>query len=286
MQAGVRDKTGHVSQQRITAENGNSRRLPAGRKAELASYVAEVGEVTVAQLAERFAVSADTIRRDLDRLDSDGVVIRTHGGAVSPSGFARPDSALDVRIRLQAEAKEQIGAAAASLVEDNSALIINSGTTAMALVRHLRNHRELTIATNNLRLPAEIHPDVCRDIYLFGGMVRIVSQSVVGPVNFRTDGSPAEVDIRSDMAFVAVGAVSASQGFATSNLGEAAMMASMMQHAATVVVLADSSKFERQLFARIAPLSAADILVTETPPTGALARALERDGVRVVTPQS
>ena len=84
--------------------NGGGRRLPAGRKAELAAYVNGVGEVTVAQLAERFEVSPDTIRRDLDRLDKDGIIVRTHGGAVSLSGFPKPDSALDVRFRVQAEA--------------------------------------------------------------------------------------------------------------------------------------------------------------------------------------
>lgn len=267
-------------------EPGGPRRLPAGRKAELAAFVADVGEVTVAQLAERFAVSPDTIRRDLDRLDADGVVIRTHGGAVSPSGFARPDSELDVRERLQTEAKDQIGALAAGLVEDNSAIVINSGTTALALVRHLRDHRELTIATNNLRLPSEIRPDVCRDLYLFGGTVRFVSQSIVGPVNFRATENQSEVEIRSDIAFIGVGAISADQGISTSNLAEAAMMASMMSHSALVAVLADSSKFERHLFARIGPLSACDVLVTEKAPTGSLARALERAEVRVLAPDA
>lgn len=264
--------------------SAGSRRLPAGRKAELAAYVAEVGEVTVAQLAERFDVSADTIRRDLDRLDADGVVIRTHGGAVSPSGFAKPDSALDLRLRLQADAKDQIGQLGASLVEDNSAIVINSGTTALALVRHLRQHRELTIATNNLRLPGEILPEVCRDLYLFGGNVRFISQAIVGPVSFRPNESDEALEVRWDLALIGVGALSVEQGMSTSNLAEAAMMTAMIRRADKVAILADSSKFGRQLFARIASLDAIDYLITEKAPTGALAEALALADVTVLTP--
>lgn len=263
-----------------------ARRLPAGRKADLAAYVAEVGQVTVAQLADRFDVSADTIRRDLDQLDADGVLIRTHGGAVSLSAVPRPDTGLDVRVRLQAGAKEAIGAVAAGLVEDGSSLVMNAGTTTLALVRHLRDHRELTIATNNLRIPAEIAPQVYRDLYVFGGGVRASAQATVGPLSFRMAPSGAELDIRSDLALVAVGAVHPESGYSTSNLAEAAMMGEMMDRAARVAVLADSSKLGRRLFAQVAALGRADYLVTDAAPPPDLAAALDAAGVQVLTPDT
>ncbi|WP_165367897.1 DeoR/GlpR family DNA-binding transcription regulator, partial [Phytoactinopolyspora endophytica] len=246
--------------------SGQTRRLPAGRKAELASYVAEVGQVTVAKLAERFSVSSDTIRRDLDQLDADGLLIRTHGGAVGLSAVPRPDTGLDVRMRLQTSAKEQIGALAASLVEDGSAVVIDAGTTTLAVVRHLRDQRELTIATNSLRIPAEISPDVYRDLYVFGGQVRLSAQATVGPVSFHAAPGGSEVDVRFDLALIAVGAVHPDSGFSTSNLGEAAMMAEMMDRATRVAVLADHSKFGRRLFAQIADLDRADYLITDDEP--------------------
>lgn len=263
-----------------------ARRLPAGRKADLAAYVAEVGQVTVAQLADRFDVSADTIRRDLDQLDADGVLIRTHGGAVSLSAVPRPDTGLDVRVRLQAGAKEAIGAVAAGLVEDGSSLVMNAGTTTLALVRHLRDHRELTIATNNLRIPAEIAPQVYRDLYVFGGGVRASAQATVGPLSFRMAPSGAELDIRPDLALVAVGAVHPESGYSTSNLAEAAMMGEMMDRAARVAVLADSSKLGRRLFAQVAALGRADYLVTDAAPPADLAAALDVAGVQVLTPDA
>ena len=261
---------------------GQPRRLPAGRKAELASYVTELGQVTVAQLAERFDVSLDTIRRDLDQLDSEGVLIRTHGGAVGLSAVPRPDTGLDVRMRMQASAKEQIGALAAGLVTDGAAVILNAGTTTLAVVRHLRDQRDLTIATNSLQLPAEISPEVVRDLYVFGGQVRFSAQATVGPVSFHRRSPGDDLQIQCDLALIAVGAVDAASGYTTSNLGEATMMAEMMDRATQVAVLADSSKFDRRLFARVAELGRAHFLVTDAAPPPALGRALEEAGVKVL----
>jgi len=261
-----------------------ARMLPAGRKAELAAFVTELGQVTVARLAERFDVSMDTIRRDLDQLDTDGVLIRTHGGAVSLSAVPRPDTSLDVRARLQIAAKEAIGALAAGLVEDASSVMINAGTTTLALVRHLRDHRDLTIATNSLRLPAEISPRVFRDLYLFGGSVRLSAQATVGIVAFPVAAGESELDMHCDLALIGVGAVSAQSGYSTSNLSEAAMISAMAARASKVAVLADSSKFGRRLFAQIAELGRADYLVTEAAPPADLARALADAGVQVLLP--
>ncbi|MFC5501915.1 DeoR/GlpR family DNA-binding transcription regulator [Lysinimonas soli] len=259
-------------------------RLPAGRKAQLAAYVAEAEQVTVAALATRFGVSADTIRRDLDQLDSDGLVVRTHGGAVSLDAMSATEKKLDVRLQLHTTAKEQIGALAATLVENSSVVMINAGTTTLAVARHLRHHRELTIATNNLRIPAEISPKAVRDLYVFGGAVRFAGQSTIGPVGFQFGGGAGELELRCDLALISVGAVSAEGGYSTSNLAEAVMMGEMIARAARVAILADSSKFGRQLFAQIAELGRADYLVTDQAPPADLAAALQRNGVTVLLP--
>lgn len=265
--------------------NASARRLPAGRKADLAAHVFEVGQVTVADLAQRFDVSLDTIRRDLDQLDADGVIIRTHGGALSPSGLPRPDTGLDVRRRVQIDAKEKIGALAATLVEDSTALLINAGTTTLAVVPHLRDRRDLTVATNNLLLPVELSPNVFRDLYVFGGVVRVSALATVGPVAFPTTINGVDVDIRCDLALIAVGGVSADTGYTTSNIGEAAMMSEMVDRASRVAILADSSKFGRRLFAQVATLGRADYLVTDATPPPELAAALRRHDVEVLTPE-
>lgn len=269
----------------LSGESG-LRRLPAGRKADLAAYVAEAGEVTVAELAQHFDVSSDTIRRDLDQLDAEGILVRTHGGAISNAPAGRPEILVDVRMKLNPQVKERIAKVAATLVPDNSALLINGGTTTLALARALAARRGLTIATNNLILPQEIPPDVVRDIYVIGGTVRLKAQTTVGPVQFAVSDHRVDLEIRCDLAMIGVGAVSADAGYTTSNLAEAGMMAEMIERAETVAILADSSKLGRSLFAQVAPLSAAQYLVTDAPPPPELAAALDEAGVTVLTAES
>nr|WP_275889262.1 DeoR/GlpR family DNA-binding transcription regulator [Nakamurella flavida] len=250
----------------------------------MAAFVVERGQVTVAALAQHFGVSADTVRRDLDQLDADGVLIRTHGGALAPQALPRPDTTVDVRTRLRSDAKEIIGALAAGLVQDGQVVMMNAGTTVLSVVRHLEHHHDLILATNNLRIPAEVPPGVFHELYVFGGTVRLSAQDTTGPVSFPVAAGGEPMAVRADLAFVAVGGVSAGNGWSTSHLAEATMMREMAERARSVVVLADSSKFGRDLFARVGDLAVADVFVTDTAPTGDLARALADAGVRVVSP--
>ncbi|VEG29438.1 DeoR/GlpR family DNA-binding transcription regulator [Actinomyces howellii] len=265
--------------------NDSTPRLPAGRKAQVASYVNRLGQVTVTALAAHFEVSPDTIRRDLDQLDSEGLLIRMHGGAMSTSALPWHDTPLSDRARLQASQKDRIGQVAADLVQDGNVLFVNGGTTALALVHHLSERSELIIATNNLSLPAEISAEACRDVYVIGGHVRLSGQVTIGPVAFASAISGVENDIHVDLALIGVGAVDG-EGFSTSNLDEAAMLAQMAARARRVAVLADSTKLDRRLFAAIGPLSMADYLVTNEDPAPRLAAALAEHGVEVLTPET
>lgn len=255
--------------------------LPASRKAAVVSIVAESGQVTVQALAERLGVSSDTIRRDLDQLDGEGLVMRTRGGAVDPTRMPRLDPTLNTRIQVQPAAKERIGEIAAGLVTDGDVLLVNAGTTSLALARNLRQHRGLTIATNNLRLPAEIPPKCLRGLYVFGGDVSLVAQATIGPVAFPVTLGGRDMDIRCDLALVTVGGVSG-DGYSTGNLAEASMMRSMIERASRVAILADSSKLDRRLFVQIAELGAADYFVTDREPPADLLAAMRHEGVEVL----
>ncbi len=260
------------------------RPLPAGRKAELAAYVAAAGQVTVPELVKHFDVSADTIRRDLDGLDDEGLLIRTHGGAMSLSAAPRVDTTMDVRLRLQAEAKERIGALAATLVENDSVLMINAGTTALAVIRNLKGHRGVTIATNNLRIPAEAPEDAIRSLYVFGGGVNLTAQATIGPIAFPSAPGADGLEIQCDLAIIVVGGVSITSGYSTSNLHEAAMMSEMLSRATRVAVVADSTKVGRRLFAQVAELGRADYFVTNVMPPADLVKELEKHKVELMIP--
>jgi DeoR family fructose operon transcriptional repressor len=257
-------------------------RLPARRKDELAHYVAEVGEVTVTELAEHFGVSVDTVRRDLDELAADGRLKRTHGGAVRASPQSRMEFPFTERMSVQDVAKSKIGLVAATLIDDGQTILLNGGTTPLAVLPHLARRKNLTLVTNNLWAPGKVPPECARDVYLLGGTVRLTSQVTLGPVEFAGTSGSRSHRIHADIALISVGGVAAGLGYSTSNLQEARMMFEMMQSSRQVVVLADHTKFGRNAFAQVADLEVADILVTDEPLEERIAEVLASAEVDVV----
>jgi DeoR/GlpR family transcriptional regulator of sugar metabolism len=251
--------------------------LPAHRRAALARYIRDRGHATVAELANGFAVSMDTIRRDLDYLADRRLLARTHGGAMRTDELATADTPFDNRTTVHRDAKEAIGAAAARLISDGETVLINGGTTTLAAVRALTGKRDLTVVTNNLRLPAEVPGEANWDVYLLGGAVRLSSMVAIGPVGFSgTQG------ISADVALIGVGGVGVDHGLSTTNLPEAQMIRGMIESSSRVVIVADSSKFGRSNFVHICELTEVSVLVTEKAPAAELATALEEAQVEVV----
>lgn len=253
--------------------------VPAGRRALIASYVADVGLATVTSLASRFGVSSDTVRRDLDLLASQGRVLRSHGGAMRVGGDAEPLRASDQR-EVATPDKVAVGALAATLVRDDMVIMLNAGATTVALARHLVGRRGLTVVTNNLLIPPALPVDACRFAYLLGGEIRLSSQSTIGSVTRQLENS--SLDIRCDLALVSIGGVTLEHGYSTGDLPEAMMMHEMMRRASKVAILADSSKIGRVLFANIADLAEADYFVTDRMPPPELLELLAESNVEVL----
>lgn len=259
-----------------TAERDADGVLPGRRRALLTAFIDEHGQATVAELADAFNVSADTVRRDLDWLAKRGAVSRTYGGAVTVTGLAAADTTFSDRSSVHPDEKRRIAAAAAERIADGETVIINGGTTTLAVAAALGVRRNLTIVTNNLRLPAALPPAAVRDVYLIGGSCRVASNVTIGPVTF-----PGTEGISADVAVIGVGGVAARAGFTTSSLQEAQMMAEMIQSAQRTLVVADSSKFGRSAFAHIVRLDAAAMLVTDRMPEGDLLDALTAAEVEI-----
>ncbi|MFC5275159.1 DeoR/GlpR family DNA-binding transcription regulator [Brachybacterium sacelli] len=170
------------------------------------------------------------------------------------------------------------------LVSDSSSIIVNAGSTGLAVARRLADLRDLTVATNNVLIPSVIDPACLRELYLLGGRVRIGSQATVGALSLGLSPNGGHISIAADIALISVGAISADRGFSTGDPGEAQMMGSMMERADITALMVDSSKFEKRLFAEVAPLAAADYLITDAPPPAQLADALADAGVQILVP--
>lgn len=250
--------------------------LPARRRGELLKVAKMRGSITVVEIAQQFAVSADTIRRDLDYLESRGLLRRTHGGAVAVDGFIDRDTPLATRVNSRVAEKTRIARAAAAMIVDGETLVVNGGSTTRAFVGELGARRNLTIVTNNLGVPASVAPNAARAVYLLGGHVRPELQVTIGAVGF-PDAGP----ISADTAVIGVGGVS-ERGLSTTLLEEASMIRAMMDSARRVMLLADAAKFGASVFAHIAPLERVHVLVTDARPPSHLASIFAEAGVEVI----
>ena len=254
--------------------------LPAKRHAELLRLLRAKGQMTVNELAGYFDVSGDTIRRDLDLLASQGLLERTHGGAVAFENLVHRDSTFNQRMGHRVSAKKRIARAAAQLIKDGETLLVNGGSTTRFFTAEL-NRRNLTIVTNNLSVPSTVAVECVRDLYLLGGQYKGDALVTVGPILM------SGVSITVDSAVVGVGGITVNEGLTTTVLEEATMIAAMIAAARRTIVLADASKFGKRVFAHIAPLDRIEILVTDEEPPEDLREALNAARVKViVAPES
>lgn len=249
--------------------------LPGARRSLVAEYVRTHGSATVAELAEGFEVSADTARRDLDLLDEQGVVRRTHGGAVAIATPAADLESVTERGTRQLAAKRAIGAVAARLVRDGETVLLNGGTTAVAVARALGT-RDIALVTCSPAVAQEVGETATRGVYLLGGRYHAAFGVVIGPVRL-----PGAVGLRADLLITGAAGISAG-GISIANIEEAEMLSGMIEAAERVVVVADSTKFDRTAFARLAGLERVDVLVTDRPPGEELGRALDDAAVEVI----
>ena len=214
------------------------------------------GKVAIADLSVRFSVSEMTIRRDLAQLEADGLLRRTHGGAArSLSASFEPPFA--IRSRLNLEAKRAIGASVAERLSDGQTVILDGGSTGAAVADALVG-RNLTVCALNLRVAEILCSSPNTKVMVPGGFIRHGEQSFVGPAAERT-----LADHRFDTYVMTVSAADATAGFTEWTVEDAAVKRAALAAALQTVVACDSSKFGHSAFARIAPLDAVDLIVTD-----------------------
>ena len=235
----------------------DARLLNEERRRAILDLLNREGRVLVTDLAERFRTSQITIRKDLEVLHSQGLLQRTHGGALTMQSGALVDPSLQEKEKLHRQEKLRIAAAALQMVEEGQSIILDSGTTTTAIARALREFRRLTIITNALNIAAELSNSEI-DVILTGGSVRKNSFSLVGPL--------AEDTLRhlsADILFLGVDGFDTRLGLSTPNLLEAKVNRVMVEIARKTVVVCDSSKFGHRSLSTIAPPSAIHHVITD-----------------------
>lgn len=232
--------------------------LPDSRRREIVRQVSEHDGRSVAALADRLGVSKATIRRDLGDLASEGLIERSHGGAVPVTTVGRERSYNQREIR-NLEAKTAIGERATDEIEDGAVVFFDAGTTTMEAATAAPEERSFLGVTNSpLCALALVEND--REVKLTGGTLRPRTRALVGP-----SGETFMERINVDLAFLGTNAIDAERGLMTPNEDEARMKGLMVDRAERVVLLADASKLGERSFVGFAALDELDLFVTDAP---------------------
>jgi DeoR family fructose operon transcriptional repressor len=245
------------------------------RRQEIAVLVRQDGRGDVSELAERFDVTPETIRRDLTDLEQRNVLRRVHGGAIPIERF-RAEPAVAEKAASMAKEKGRIASSALSFVPNHGTVLLDAGTTTHALAQVFPD-RELTVFTNALPVGLELAARRSVQLHVIGGRVRGRTLAQVDDWALRQ-----LADLRVDVAFVGTNGLTVERGLSTPDPSEAAVKRAMCRSAQQVLVLSDHTKVGEEAAVRFASIDEVDVLVTDTGLAPADRRALEEAGVEVV----
>jgi len=254
--------------------------IAAERQQKIIERVVETGQVSISQICEWFDVSEMTARRDLRKLDQQGLLRRVHGGAISNLGrsYEPPFSTRSIK---NLKLKKQIGLKAAEIILDGDSIALDVGTTTLEVVYGLKERRDLTIVTSCLQIANAVVENLSLDsnvrLIVTGGIVRPRELSMVGAI-------PEQVysDLHVDKAFLGIGGISLQDGLTEFNLEDTRVKQILINSAQEVIVLADSSKFGQTTFGSVCQFEDVDKLVTDSGISAEYVDAFLDSGVEVL----
>lgn len=231
--------------------------LAVERRQSILELLRESGSVTVSDLSRRFAVSEETIRRDLTKMESNGLLSKTYGGAFINAGMHR-EVPVALRSHVQVEAKHMIGALAAECVRNGDTVFLDASTTAIHIAEHLCEKKNLIVITNALKVAEALAAAGSVKVICTGGTLR--------PSSLTTVGKAAEEAVSTyfaDKAFICCDGVHRTHGVTDANEREAEVRKQMMHQAESSILVADATKFDVTSFVHIADLSDFDLMITD-----------------------
>jgi len=246
------------------------------RQAAIVSRARVAGRVEVAELAEIFDVTPETVRRDLTALERAGLLTRVHGGAImiDLTGF---EPALSVRETVNTREKQAIAQAALDLVPEQGAIALDAGSSTYRLAELIPAGRTLTVVTNSLPIASLLSGRGSLEVHLVGGRVRERTLATVD--------ATALTYLRSvyvDVAFLGMNGFSLARGLTTPDSAEAAVKAALISSARRAVLLADHTKYGVDHFAHVADLADLDTIITDSTLSDEAAADLAAAGPKVV----
>jgi DeoR family transcriptional regulator, glycerol-3-phosphate regulon repressor len=233
------------------------------RQAHIVERVEHDGFVTIEQLARDFSVSAQTVRREIIRLDELGVLKRFHGGAGRLGSGLR--LSYEAKLAIDTEQKSRIAGAAALMIGKGQTIFLDVGTTAEALAAALTNHPGLRVITPSGASARRLAQNPSAEVIVTGGKIVGSDLSMAGPIALRTVAS-----YRFDLAFIGCSGVAPDGSVLDFDADKIALKQQAIRGAARKILIADGSKLGRGALMVVAQLDAFDGVITDAPWTGAL----------------
>lgn len=233
------------------------------------------GKVTVEELRRRFKVSSPTIRTDLTRLEEQGLLRRTHGGAIAV-GNSLYEPPFAERAVLKLDEKRAIAVAAASFVHDDETILLDAGTTCYEIALVLREFRRLTVITNSVAIAQAMADNDGIEVMLVGGTFQSNRRATMGPL-----AAHFLDPIHCDRAFLGMSGVHPTAGLSVIDFDAAEIKRKMIAKSRQAIAVADSSKIGQIAFACVAPLNAVSLLITDSGLLAEDRQSLEEAGLRL-----
>ena len=246
------------------------------RRRQIVQQVNQAGRVSVTELSQQFGVSEVTVRADLQALADGNLLVRTHGGAV-PLNPAAPDLSLALRRQRQVQEKRHIGQAAARMVADGDAIILDSSSTALAIAQALKNHRYLTVITNGLSIAQEFLTAPGVTVAMPGGVLRRDTASLVG-----TDGLEMLRKFNVQTGFFGAHGITVAEGLTDVSADEAEIKRPLVAICRQVVAVLDATKWGRVGVASFAALAQIHKVITDSHAPAELVAQVRAAGVEVI----
>ncbi|MEN9894938.1 MAG: hypothetical protein RIR97_790 [Pseudomonadota bacterium] len=247
----------------------------SGRQTEIVELAKAEGRVLVDELAQRFSVSPQTIRKDLNDLCDNNALLRIHGGAVFRQGNENME--YEARRSIAAQGKKAIGKAAADMIPNNASLFINIGTTTEAVSDALTDHAGLMVITNNINVANKLRHYPAMEVVIAGGVVRRSDGGIVGE---------AAVDFirqfKVDYAVIGVSAIDHDGALLDYDYREVKVAQAIMANARHVILVSDGSKFERTAPVRIGHISQVHTFITDRCTVPDIKNICETQDVRLI----
>ncbi len=250
--------------------------LAIERRNAIVTKVSAEGKVLVADLAKEFDVTEETIRRDLEKLDNDGLVRKTYGGAIKNESF-NIDLPFHVRKQTNVESKQKIAALIGEMINDGDYIMLDASTTALCVIKNILNKKNITLITNSIEILLELCNKPEWNVLSTGGMLKEGGLSLVG---YQAEKMISGFHV--DTAICSCKGLDETNGITDSNERDAEIKKAFFRSANKRVLAADSSKFDRSSFVKVCGFSDIDVVVTEKYPGDTWAERLKQNNIELI----